>query len=35
VHLYGQLAAMPEIMTIAKKYNLLVLEDSAQVMVLK
>lgn len=30
VHLYGQLAAMPEIMTIAKKYNLLVLEDSAQ-----
>src|SRR5690606_6525979 len=30
VHLYGQLAAMPEIMGIAKKYNLLVLEDSAQ-----
>lgn len=30
VHLYGQLAAMPEIMAIAKKYNLLVLEDSAQ-----
>lgn len=30
VHLYGQLAAMPEIMQIAKKYNLLVLEDSAQ-----
>lgn len=30
VHLYGQLAAMPEIMVIAKKYNLLVLEDSAQ-----
>lgn len=30
VHLYGQLAAMPEIMDIAKKYNLLVLEDSAQ-----
>lgn len=30
VHLYGQLAAMPEIMTIAKKHNLLVLEDSAQ-----
>lgn len=30
VHLYGQLAAMPGIMTIAKKYNLLVLEDSAQ-----
>lgn len=30
VHLYGQLAAMPEIMAIAKKHNLLVLEDSAQ-----
>ncbi|TCH64089.1 DegT/DnrJ/EryC1/StrS family aminotransferase [Acinetobacter sp. ANC 4862] len=30
VHLYGRLAAMPEIMEIAKKYNLLVLEDSAQ-----
>lgn len=30
VHLYGQLAPMPEIMTIAKKHNLLVLEDSAQ-----
>ena len=30
VHLYGQLAAMPEIMVIAKKNNLLVLEDSAQ-----
>ena len=30
VHLYGQLAEMPEIMGIAKKYNLLVLEDSAQ-----
>jgi dTDP-4-amino-4,6-dideoxygalactose transaminase len=30
VHLYGQLAAMPEIMEIAKKNNLLVLEDSAQ-----
>ena len=30
VHLYGQLAAMPEIMEIAEKYNLLVLEDSAQ-----
>ena len=30
VHLYGQLAAMPEIIVIAKKYNLLVLEDSAQ-----
>ncbi|OIU87281.1 DegT/DnrJ/EryC1/StrS family aminotransferase [Acinetobacter sp. AR2-3] len=30
VHLYGQIAPMPEIMEIAKKYNLLVLEDSAQ-----
>lgn len=30
VHLYGQLAAMPEIMAIAQQYNLLVLEDSAQ-----
>ncbi|WP_216938312.1 DegT/DnrJ/EryC1/StrS aminotransferase family protein, partial [Acinetobacter sp. BY484] len=30
VHLYGQLAAMPEITAIAQKYNLLVLEDSAQ-----
>lgn len=30
VHLYGQLAAMPEIIQIAKQYNLLVLEDSAQ-----
>lgn len=30
VHLYGRLAAMPEIMAIAKKHNLLVLEDSAQ-----
>lgn len=30
VHLYGQLAAMPEIMAIANKHNLLVLEDSAQ-----
>uniref|UniRef100_UPI001C21E7F7 DegT/DnrJ/EryC1/StrS family aminotransferase n=1 Tax=Acinetobacter sp. BY484 TaxID=2820674 RepID=UPI001C21E7F7 len=29
-HLYGQLAAMPEITAIAQKYNLLVLEDSAQ-----
>ena len=30
VHLYGQIAAMPEIMSIAKEYGLLVLEDSAQ-----
>ena len=30
VHLYGQLAEMPEIMEIAKQHNLLVLEDSAQ-----
>ncbi|REF25609.1 dTDP-4-amino-4,6-dideoxygalactose transaminase [Xenorhabdus cabanillasii] len=30
VHLYGQLAPMPEIMRIAEKHNLLVLEDSAQ-----
>lgn len=30
VHLYGQLAPMDEIMAIAKKHNLLVLEDSAQ-----
>ena len=30
VHLYGQLAKMPEIMQIAKQHNLLVLEDSAQ-----
>ncbi|MDI1225602.1 MULTISPECIES: DegT/DnrJ/EryC1/StrS family aminotransferase [Acinetobacter] len=30
VHLYGLLAPMPEIMEIAKKHNLLVLEDSAQ-----
>lgn len=30
VHLYGQLAAMPQIMGIANKHNLLVLEDSAQ-----
>jgi len=30
VHLYGQLADMPAIMDIAKRLNLLVLEDSAQ-----
>ena len=30
VHLYGQLAAMSDIMPIAKNHNLLVLEDSAQ-----
>jgi dTDP-4-amino-4,6-dideoxygalactose transaminase len=30
VHLYGQLAEMPAIMSFAKKHNLLVLEDSAQ-----
>ena len=30
VHLYGQLADMPEIMHIAKKHSLLVLEDCAQ-----
>ena len=30
VHLYGQLAEMPEIMQIANQHNLLVLEDSAQ-----
>lgn len=30
VHLYGQLADMPVITAIAKKHNLLVLEDSAQ-----
>ncbi|MEG2359577.1 DegT/DnrJ/EryC1/StrS family aminotransferase [Acinetobacter sp.] len=30
VHLYGQLAAMPKIMDIANRHNLLVLEDSAQ-----
>lgn len=30
VHLYGQMAEMPAIMAIAAKYNLLVLEDSAQ-----
>lgn len=30
VHLYGRISPMPEIMNIAKKYNLLVLEDCAQ-----
>ena len=30
VHLYGELAEMPAIMAIAKKYKLLVLEDCAQ-----
>lgn len=30
VHLYGQLAPMPEIMHIAAEHNLLVLEDAAQ-----
>ncbi|BBI60613.1 hypothetical protein HSBAA_19190 [Vreelandella sulfidaeris] len=30
VHLYGQLAPMPELMTLADQHDLLVLEDSAQ-----
>lgn len=30
VHLYGQLAPMPDIMALAKTHNLLALEDSAQ-----
>ncbi|MDD5613487.1 MAG: DegT/DnrJ/EryC1/StrS family aminotransferase [Candidatus Omnitrophica bacterium] len=30
VHLYGQPAAMPEILKIAREYNLKVIEDSAQ-----
>jgi UDP-2-acetamido-2-deoxy-ribo-hexuluronate aminotransferase len=32
VHLYGQAAPMEEIMAIAKKYNLFVIEDNAQAM---
>jgi UDP-2-acetamido-2-deoxy-ribo-hexuluronate aminotransferase len=32
VHLYGQAAPMEEIMAIAKKYNLYVIEDNAQAM---
>lgn len=30
VHLYGQIAPMPDIMALAQTHNLLVLEDSAQ-----
>ncbi|MGI2155332.1 DegT/DnrJ/EryC1/StrS family aminotransferase [Shewanella oncorhynchi] len=30
VHLYGQISPMPEIMSIAEEFNLLVLEDCAQ-----
>lgn len=30
VHLYGQMAPMPEIMALAEQHNLLVLEDAAQ-----
>ena len=30
VHLYGQMAPMPEIVELAEKYKLLILEDSAQ-----
>lgn len=30
VHLYGQISPMPALNTLAKKYNLLVLEDAAQ-----
>jgi len=32
VHLYGFCANMPEIMELAKKYNLLVIEDTAQAL---
>ena len=32
VHLYGQCAQMEEIISIARKYNLMVIEDSAQAM---
>lgn len=32
VHLFGQMAKMDEIMAIAKKHNLIVIEDAAQVM---
>ena len=30
VHLYGRLCNMKEILAISKKYNLLIIEDSAQ-----
>ena len=30
VHLYGQMAPMPELMALAEQYDLLILEDSAQ-----
>lgn len=32
VHLYGQTAAMEQLMTIAKKYHLFVIEDNAQAL---
>ncbi|MFH1860465.1 MAG: DegT/DnrJ/EryC1/StrS family aminotransferase [bacterium] len=32
VHLYGQMADMDQIMDLAKKYNLIVIEDAAQAM---